>query len=76
MANTEQWQTLRAAHDDAWRHYEEAVTDVHAAYEALAAGQSQELPPDMARARLADAWERLSESRRQIDHYFLGDQGE
>lgn len=75
MADPSQWQTLRSAHDDAWRHYEEVASDVHAAYEALAAGESEELPPELARARLADAWERLAESRRQIDHYFTGENG-
>lgn len=73
MADPSQWQTLRAAHDDAWRDYEEVASDVHAAYESMAAGESEDLPPEVARARLADAWERLAESRRQIDHYFAGE---
>ncbi|MDX1634246.1 MAG: hypothetical protein R3280_06400 [Marinobacter sp.] len=75
MADPSRWQSLRAAHDDAWRNYEEVVTDVHAAYEEMSAAGKEELPDTVAQGRLADAWERLSEARREIDHYFLGEQG-
>ncbi|WP_166254604.1 hypothetical protein [Marinobacter salicampi] len=67
------WQQLRSDHDDAWRHYEDVVSDIHASYEEMAQGGTGDIPDDAQLGRLSDAWERLGDARRRIDHYFKGE---
>ena len=73
MSQQIRWQELRQEHDDARQHYEDVVTDVHAAFEDLVHAKRDELPPEEELARLSEAWGRLEKVRREIDHYFRGD---